>query len=94
MGRIISSLPKAKKSYTLSTESVRFLEATRKRRHAQSVSAVLEEILQQVREEQDRTSLEKAVADYYTSLTSKEAAELTQWGEFADAEFRRVESSK
>ena len=45
---------KAKKSYTLSPESVAFLETLRKRRRAASISSVLEEILQAVRRQQER----------------------------------------
>jgi hypothetical protein len=48
---------KAKKSYTLSSESVAFLEALRKKRRARSISAILEEILQGVRRERERASV-------------------------------------
>jgi len=78
---------KAKKSYTLSPESVEFLEATRKERRAASTSSVLEEILQRVRRENEQAAIERAVADYYTSLSNKEAAEQTEWGDFAEREF-------
>jgi len=78
---------KAKKSYTLSSESVAFLETTRKKRRAPSVSSVLEEILQTVRRKQERAAIERAVADYYTSLSPEEAEEQTEWGEFALREF-------
>jgi hypothetical protein len=78
---------KAKKSYTLSPESVAFLETLRKRRHAASISAVLEEILQAVRRGQERASIEKSVAAYYSSLSDDEALEQAQWGEFALGEF-------
>ncbi len=83
---------KAKKSYTLSLESVKFLEVTRKERNAASVSAVLEELLQSVRDEHERASMERAVADYYTSLSGKEAGERAEWGEFAEREFPGQES--
>jgi hypothetical protein len=78
---------KAKKSYTLSPESVEFLEATRKKRHAASVSAILEEILQNVRRENERASIERAVADYYASLSDKQITEQAEWGGFAEREF-------
>ena len=74
---------KAKKSYTLSTESVAFLEATRKKRRARSVSSVLEEILQAVRRAQAKEALGRAVTEYYDSLTDQELEEQRQWGEFA-----------
>jgi hypothetical protein len=78
---------KAKRSYTLSSESINFLEAVRKKSRATSISAVLEEILQYVRRGQERASLERAVASYYDSLSDQEAAEQVQWGEFALREF-------
>jgi len=78
---------KAKKSYTLSPESLAFLEATRKRRRAASISAILEEILQAARREFERASLERAVAGYYGSLSDGEARESAAWGDFAMREF-------
>jgi len=78
---------KAKKSYTLSPESVEFLEATRKKRRAASTSAILEEILQNVRRENERATIERAVADYYSSLSDKQVAEQTEWGDLAEREF-------
>jgi hypothetical protein len=78
---------KAKKSYTLSPESVAFLEAVRKKRRAGSISAVLEEILQAVRRENERASVARAVADYYGSLSTEEVEEQAEWGEFALREF-------
>ncbi|MGB6940809.1 MAG: hypothetical protein WBE37_00265 [Bryobacteraceae bacterium] len=78
---------KAKKSYTLSPESVAFLETLRKRRRAASISSVLEEILQAVRRQQERAGIEKSVFAYYTSLSDQEVAEQAQWGEFALSEF-------
>jgi len=85
------SAHKEKKSYTLSPESVAFLETMRKKRHAGSISAILEEILQSVRRAQERASIERAVVDYYSKLSSEEAAEQVMWGEFALVEFPREE---
>jgi hypothetical protein len=82
---------KAKKSYTLSRESVAFLEAVRKKEQAASVSAILEDILQTVRREHDRAAVERAVADYYGSLSAQEAAEQAEWGALALDEFRTAE---
>jgi hypothetical protein len=78
---------KAKKSFTLSPESVAFLEAMEKRKQAGSISAVLEEILQAVRREHERGSVEQAVANYYSSLSTDEAADQAEWAEFALHEF-------
>lgn len=80
---------KAKKSYTLSPESVAFLETLRKRRRAASISSVLEGILQAVRRQEERAKIEKSVDAYYSSLSDQEAAEHAEWGDFATSEFLR-----
>jgi hypothetical protein len=78
---------KAKKSYTLSPESVDFLEAQRKKRRARSSSAVLEEILQAVRREAELARMNQSVIDYYDSLSDEEMKELSEWGDFAMSQF-------
>ena len=84
MGRTTSKPDrKAKKSFTLSVESVAFLEEMRKRSSAQSASAILEEILQTVRREKKRASIERALTDYYDSLSDAEVEEEKRWGKFA-----------
>jgi hypothetical protein len=74
---------KAKKSYTLSPESVAFLETLRKKRRAPSISSVLEQVLESVRRAHERAALDKAVAGYYDSLQPEEVDEQTRWGEFS-----------
>jgi len=83
MHRTASTQRKAKKSYTLSPESVEFLEALRRQRSAPSTSAVLEEILGALRREQTRTKVEAAVGNYYDTLTDREVEEQVAWGRFA-----------
>jgi hypothetical protein len=78
---------KPKKSYTLSSESIQFLEAIRKRKRTHSTSAVLEETLQTVRRSAQKRAVEKAVADFYDSLSDEETKEQGRWGEFAFGEF-------
>jgi Arc/MetJ-type ribon-helix-helix transcriptional regulator len=78
---------KAKKSFTLSVESVAFLEEMRQKGSAESISAVLEEILQAVRREEKRAATDRAMTEYYNSLTDEEVAEERQWGEFARRAF-------
>jgi hypothetical protein len=84
---------KAKKTYSLSPGSVAFLETMKSKRNADSVSSILEEILQSVRREHERASVERAVAAYYDSLSDSEATEQVQWGEFALREFPGEERS-
>ena len=78
---------KTKKSYTLSPESVAFLETLQKKRRATSVSSVLEEILAALRREQQREAVERSIKEYYGSISDKEAHEQTEWGAFALREF-------
>jgi hypothetical protein len=79
---------KAKRSYTLSPESIAFLETIRKRRRAASISSILEEILQAVRRQEERAKIAKSVDAYYSSLSDQQAAELAEWGDFATSEFQ------
>ena len=58
-----------------------------KRRRAPSVSSILEEILSGVRREQGKAALDRAVSDYYSSLSQEESEEQANWGEFALREF-------
>jgi hypothetical protein len=85
---------KAKKSYTLSPESVAFLETLRKKRRAASTSFILEEIIQTVRLAQRKKALDTSVANYYSSLTPAESDELTAWGEFAVSEFSDLKQAR
>jgi hypothetical protein len=78
---------KTKKSYTLSPQSVAFLEAQRKKRRAPSASFVLEEILQTFRRGEEKRAMERAIADYYSSLSPEEAGEQVKWGAYALGEF-------
>jgi hypothetical protein len=78
---------KAKKSFTLSVESVAFLDAMRRKRRARSTSAILEDILRKARVEQEKSAVEQTISDYYSSLTTEEVNEQTLWGEFAEREF-------
>jgi hypothetical protein len=83
---------KTKKSYTLSPESVEFLESQCKKRHESSVSSVLDAILQSARLAQGRASVEKAFADYYASLSHADVEEQASWGDFALREFPNEEA--
>ena len=95
MGKTISKTHrKAKKSFTLSVDSVAFLEEMRKKNSAASISAILEEILQAVRREEKRAAIDRAMTEYYNSLSDKEVAEERQWGEFARRAFRLSEDRR
>jgi hypothetical protein len=70
---------------SLSKERVRFLKAHSGQRGAPSVSAYVERL---VADAQARAELEKLSAHtalYYDSLSAKEAAELSAWGELGES---------
>jgi len=73
---------KVKTAYTLSLESVDFLETLREKHRARSVSFVLEEILQAVRRETELAKINQSVSDYYDSISDEEMEELSEWGRF------------
>ncbi len=83
----LHSHKKTKKSFTISPESVQFLELLCKQKKALSVSAVLEDILQTARRETRNAQLEQSVDDYYSSLSPAEMEEQVNWGKFALSEF-------
>ncbi len=87
MPRTTSRHAKEKRSYTLSPQSVRFLEALKNKRRAPSVSAVLEDILQEARRNGWRNALESSVADYYSSMPARAEADDRAWSDFARQEF-------
>jgi hypothetical protein len=77
---------KQKKTFTLSQESIALLDEIRtasKGTRQRSASAVLDDILQNVRAKRKRRELEESVARYYNELPDDEIAEDKAWGEFA-----------
>ena len=92
MARTTSSPVKEKRSYTLSPDSVRFLHDLRRKRKAASVSAVLEDIVQNARRASRARALDTAVEEYYSSLGAREVADDAAWGAFALSQFPAQES--
>jgi hypothetical protein len=78
---------KEKRSYTLSADSVAFLEHLRKSRRRASTSSVLEELVQAARLHEQRLAVDRSITAYYSSLSDTDAAEQSLWGEFAVGEF-------
>ena len=74
---------KEKRSYTLSPSAIAVLEEIRRERKAASTSSVLDDILHAIRLERKRKRLDRAVADYYSSLSDEEVREQSAWGDFA-----------
>lgn len=82
----------AKKSYTLSLDSVTFLEDLREKQHARSASSVLDDIVQAYRRSQRRKALAEHVSRHYSSLSQAEVEDDAAWGEFAAGELDKSKS--
>ncbi|HKM86213.1 MAG TPA: hypothetical protein VJW96_08390 [Terriglobales bacterium] len=74
---------KQRRTFTLSPESLAYLDDQARRRKLRSQSAFLDELLLEKTREQRRASLEANVTAYYDSLSDAEVEEDKAWGEFA-----------
>jgi hypothetical protein len=82
-----STAPKAKKTFSLSRETVKYLESLRRARKKDSMSSVLEDLIRQQQQAKETERISASVTRYYDSLTPEEAAEDRAWGEFAATQF-------
>ncbi len=80
---------KQRHSFTLSQESVEYLEQERQQRNAPSTSSVLDEILRERKLEEEQRQLEAAIASYYNSISEDERAENRSWGAFAESQMSK-----
>jgi hypothetical protein len=81
------NLPKAKRTFSLSRQTVAFLESERKARREKSLSAVLEEIVRHRQEQKEMERVSAAFTSYYDSLTPGDIAEDRAWADFAATQF-------
>jgi hypothetical protein len=86
-----SAARKAKKTFSLSHQSVMYLESLRKQKRSKSVSSVLEDIIRREQQASDMERISASVTRYYDSLAPEEIAEDRAWGEFAATQFPDVE---
>ena len=82
-----SAARKAKKTFSLSRQSVMFLESLRKEKRSKSVSSILEEIIRQQQQTKEMERISASVTRYYDSLSPEEIAENRAWGDFAATQF-------
>jgi hypothetical protein len=78
---------KARKTFSLSRETVKYLESLRKQSRRESMSAVLEEVIRQQQEIKEMERISASAKRYYDSLSPEEIAEDRDWGDFAAASF-------
>ena len=76
-----------KKSFSISTESVDFLDELRRERNSKSASQVLDEILIEARRAHKLKMLEQATTQYYDQLGQEERKERQLWGDLAISNF-------
>ena len=81
---------KARRTFTLSDESVALLEelrAARRGARRRSLSAALDDLLRALHRQRKRDSVEQQIAHYYDELSSEAHDEEKAWGEFSLAQF-------
>jgi hypothetical protein len=81
------SARKARKTFSLSRETVQYLESLRRERKKDSMSSVLEDVIRQLQQTKETERISASVTRYYDSLTDEEIAEDRAWGEFAATQF-------
>ncbi|MGH9501114.1 MAG: hypothetical protein ACRD3L_18390 [Terriglobales bacterium] len=82
---------KARKTFSLSRETVKYLESLRKERKMGSMSSVLEDVVRQLQQTRELERISAAATRYYDSLTPEETAEDRAWGDFAATQFPNEE---
>lgn len=78
---------KEKKTFSLSRESLRYLEAVRRERKNTSVSSVLDELIREQQKAKEMERISASITGYYDSLTDEEVVENRAWGGFAESQF-------
>jgi hypothetical protein len=78
---------KARKTFSLSREALKYLESLRKARKGKSISSVLDELIRRRSEVDDIKRISASVTQYYDSLSTSEVAEDRAWGDFAATQF-------
>jgi hypothetical protein len=78
---------KAKRTFSLSRESLRYLESVQKRRKSGSVSSILDEFIRQKQQAEEMQKISLSITNYYDSLSDEESFEDRKWGEFSETQF-------
>jgi len=81
------SATKAKRTFSLSRQTVAFLETERKAQQQKSLSAVLEQIVRRHQEEKEMERVSASITRYYDTISEEERAENLAWAKFAETQF-------
>lgn len=87
------SARKQRRTFTLSAESLAYLEQEARRRKIESQSALLDELLLEKTREQQLAATEDKIKAYYDSLSDEEVEEQRAWGEFAEQNLPLIEEN-
>jgi hypothetical protein len=87
MERMGTAVKKQRRTFTLSSESVKLLAEIGRETHAASKSSVLDEILLEKRRERELARNEAAITAYYDGLTKAQATENEAWAKIAESQF-------
>jgi len=78
---------KARKTFSLSRETLKYLESLRKGKRGASTSAILEELIRRQRQAAEMERISASVTRYYDSLTDEEMEKNRAWGQFSESQF-------
>jgi hypothetical protein len=82
-----AAVKKARKTFTLSRESLAFLREVEREKHATSVSAALDELLLEKRMEREQERYQASIGAYYDNLSDDQVEENAAWGKIAESQF-------
>lgn len=77
---------KARKTFTLDSDLVNYIEAERRQRSAESLSSALEQILRESKRRHEMQKVESAVGAYYDTVSDADRAEEKAWGKFSESQ--------
>jgi hypothetical protein len=78
---------KQKRTFSLSPESVEYLETVRKQKKAPSTSTVLDEMIREQRHAAELAATDARISAYYDSLSEEQQADDLAWGKYALSQF-------
>lgn len=84
---------KQRRTFTLSAESLAYLERETRQRKIESQSALLDELLLEKTREQQLAANEAKIRAYYDRLSDQEVEEQRTWGEFAEQNLALIEEN-
>ena len=78
---------KQKRTFSLSSESVEYLETVRKQKKAPSTSTVLDEMIRAQKHQAELAATDARISAYYDSLSDDDQADDLAWGKYALSRF-------